>query len=133
MEDLNIEQSTKQSRQNKKYRKLVNNNWNRNLLIQQITKHIKSSSTHLILIKPEYSSIIGNLVNRNLQLPDPILASIEIARRGFEFGTQYIFNRRPKQKTVILPSFEIVKQTISLSLEELGVVVPKLNEWKDVF
>ncbi len=133
IEDLDIEQSTKQSKQSKKYRKLVNNNWNRNLLIQQITKHIKSSSTHLILIKPEYSSIIGNLVNRNLQLPDPILASIEIARRGFEFGTQYIFNRRPKQKTVILPSFEIVKQTISLSLEELGVVVPKLNEWKDVF
>ena len=133
IEDLSINPINKQNKKGKKYRKLINNNWNRNLLVRQITKHIKSSSTELILVKPEYSSIIGNLVNRNLNLPDPILSSIEIARRGFEFGAQYIFKRRPKQKTVIFPSFEIVKQIIFLSLEELDVIVPKLKKWEDVF
>ena len=133
IEDLNMNPISKQDKRGKQYRKLINNNWNRNLLVRQITKHIKSSSTKLILVKPEYSSIIGNLVNRKLRLPDSVLSSIEIARRGFEFSTQYIFKRRPKQKTVIFPSFEIVKQIIFLSLEELDVIVPKLEKWEDVF
>lgn len=133
IEELSIPSVKDDTIEVRRIRKLINNHWNRDLLIQQIRKHIKSSSTQLIEVKPEYSSIIGNLVNRKLNLPDPILASIEIGRRGFEYSSQYIFKRRPIQKTVIFPSFDVVKQIISLSLEELGVIVPTLEKWEDVF
>lgn len=133
IEELSIPSAKDDTIEVRHIRKLINNHWNRDLLIQQIRKHIKSSSTQLIEVKSEYSSIIGNLVNRKLNLPDPVLASIEIGRRGFEFGNQYIYKRRPIQKTVIFPSFDVVKQIISLSLEELGVIVPTLKKWEDVF
>ena len=133
IEELSIPSAKDDTIEVRRVRKLINNHWNRDLLIQQIKKHIKSSSTQLIEVKPEYSSIIGNLVNRKLNLPDPVLASIEIGRRGFEYSSQYIYKRRPIQKTVIFPSFDVVKQIISLSLEELGVIVPTLEKWEDVF
>ena len=133
IEKLDMSSVTEETMEGKQRRRLINNQWNRNLLVQQITKHIKSSSTTLIEIKPEYSSIIGNLVNRSLNLPDPVLASIEIGRRGFEYGTQYIYKRRPHKKTVVFPSFDLVKQVVSISLEEIGAIVPKLKKWEDVF
>lgn len=117
----------------RKLNRLINNQWNRNLLFQQIRKHILVSSTILIEAQPQYSSIIGNLVNRNLELPDPVLASIEIGRRGYEFSCQYIFKRRQQKKTVIFPDFGKVKNSIIQSLEELDVEVPELNEWRDLW
>ena len=133
IEELQMDSVTNETFEDRTRRRLINNQWNHDLLVKQITKHIKSSPTKLIKVKPEYSSIIGNLVNRSLNLPDPILASIEIGRRGFEFGTQYIYKRRPHKKTVIFPSFDLVKKIISISLEELGVIVPKLEKWTDVW
>ena len=130
LEDLNIKSSDKKL--GHKFNKLVNNNWNRNLLVNQIKKHINSSSTTLIEVQPQYNSYIGNLVFRQEHLPDECLASIEIGRRGFEFATQYIFNRRPHQKTVIYPKLELVKNQLTLSLEELGVDVPNFDSWKNI-
>ena len=130
IEDLNILSSDKKL--GRRFNKLVNNNWNRNLLVNQIRKHINSSSTTLIEVQPQYNSYIGNLVFRQEQLPDECLASIEIGRRGFEFATQYIFNRRPHQKTVIYPEFRSVKNQLTLSLEELGIDVPNFDSWKDI-
>ena len=130
VEDLNIQSSDKKL--GHKFNKLVNNNWNRNLLINQIRKHINSSSTTLIRVQPQWNSYIGNLVFRQEHLPDECLASIEIGRRGFEFATQYIFNRRPHQKTVIYPKLELVKNQLTLSLEELGIDVPNFDSWKDI-
>jgi hypothetical protein len=130
LEDLNIKSSDKKL--GHKFNKLVNNTWNRNLLVSQIKKHINSSSTTLIEVQPQYNSYIGNLVFRQEHLPDECLASIEIGRRGFEFATQYIFNRRPHQKTVIYPKLELVKNQLTLSLEELGVDVPNFDSWKNI-
>ena len=130
IEDLNIKSSDKKL--GHKYNKLVNNNWNRNLLVNQIKKHINSSSTTLIEVQPQYNSYIGNLVFRQEHLPDACLASIEIGRRGYEFAAQYIFNRRPHQKTVIYPKLELVKNQLTLSLEELGIDVPNFDSWKDI-
>ena len=129
IEDLNIKVSDKKL--GRRFNKLVNNNWNRNLLVNQIRKHINSSSTILIEVQPQWNSYIGNLVFRQEQLPDECLASIEIGRRGFEFATQYIFNRRPHQKTVIYPKLELIKNQLTLSLEELGIDVPNFDSWKD--
>ena len=83
-------------------------------------------------MQAQYSSIIGNLVYRNEELPDPILASIEIGRRGNEFCNQYIFKRHKINKTVILPRFKMVKSRVEQSLEELGY--PKvLSDWSELW
>ena len=130
IEKLKIKSSNK--KKGKKFNKKVNNQWNRRLLVQQIKKHINSSSTILIECLPQYNSYIGNLLFRQEHLPDECLASIEIGRRGFEFSTQYTFNRRPRQKTVIYPKLELIKSQLILSLEELGIDVSNLDSWKDI-
>lgn len=127
-----IEQLDIPSRDNgrgKGFNRLVNNMWNRNLLVAQIKKRIKASSTTFVEVQPQWNSYIGNLVFRKESLPDECLASIEIGRRGWEFSTQYIFNRRPRSKTVVFPELESVKNQLSVSLEEIGIDVPDLDDW----
>ena len=130
-----IEQLDMPSRDNKigkKFNRLVNNMWNRNLLVNQIKKRIKASSTTFIEVQPQWNSYIGNLIFRKEALPDECLASIEIGRRGWEFSTQYIFNRRPHNKVVIYPELKSVKNQLSVSLEEIGVDVPDLDDWMNI-
>lgn len=131
IEDLNIKH--KDLKRGKDNNRLVMNQWCRNLLVNQIRKRVVCSSTIFQEVAPQYSSFIGNLCFRHLNLPDEVLASIEIGRRGFEFCNQYIFNRRPHQKTVIFPSTETVKNQLSISLEEIGIDVPELIDWKKLF
>lgn len=113
----------------RRFNKLCNNVWNRNLLMQQLAKHIRSSSTTFIKVLPQYTSFIGNLVYRQEHLPDECLSSIEIGRRGLEFTNQYIFKRRLRQKIIVFPEIESVKSRIVLSLEELNLDVPDFNNW----
>ena len=68
-----------------------------------------------------------------MELPDPVLASIEIGRRGHEFSCQYIFKRRQHDKTIVLPKLETVKKSIIQSLEELGVDAPEFNSWNELW
>lgn len=131
VEDLSMKSSS--LNKGKKLNRLINSQWGRKLLFQQIRKHVLSSSTTLVEVQPQYSSIIGNLVNRHLELPGPVLASIEIGRRGHEFSCQYIFKRRQQEKTVVLPKLETVKKSIIQSLEELGIDVPEFNDWKELW
>lgn len=135
IEDLNFNKSnkSKQNKKSKKFNKLVKNQWLRDLLVCQLRKRVNCSSTTFIEAIPQYSSFIGNLVYRQEKLPDEILASIEIGRRGFEFTTQYLFNRRPRQKTVIYPQVETVKNQLSISLAEIGVDVPELTDWLNIY
>lgn len=130
IEDLNIQSSEKGK--GRRFNKLCNNNWNRNLLVNQIRKRILASSTTFVEVQPQYNSYIGNLIFRINRLPDECLASIEIGRRGFEFATQYLFNRRSQKKTIIFPDIESVKNQLTLSLEELGVDIPELDSWKNI-
>lgn len=130
IESLNIVST--ENKKGHRYNRLVNNQWNRDLLINQIRKHVNSSSTVLIEVQPQWNSYIGNLIFRKEQLPDECLASIEIGRRGYEFGTQYIFKRRPQEKTVIYPKLELFKEQLTLSLEELGIVVNNLDSWTNI-
>ena len=129
MEDLDMKHK---AIGNKRINRLINNLWCRNLLTHQIKKHILCSPTTFVSVQPQYSSIIGNIVYRDERLPDPVLASIEISRRGFEYGTQYIYKRRQLQKTVILPDFNSVRTRILLSLEELGIC-GHVGSWTELF
>lgn len=104
----------------KQLNKLINNQWNRNKFINILKKLINSSSATFIEVKPEYSSILGNLIYREEQLPDMVLSSIEIGRRGYEFNNQYLLRYKIQQKNVVFPKLEFVKNRIEQSLEELG-------------
>jgi hypothetical protein len=69
----------------KKFNKLVNNLWNRNALVNNLIKRCNIFNIKLLKVKPEYSSFIGNFLYRSLNLPDMVLASIELGRRAYEF------------------------------------------------
>ena len=117
IEDLSI--ATKDLQKGKSLNKLINNQWNRNKFIDCVKKLVYGSSSTLAEVKPQYSSVLGNLIYRSEKLPDMILSSIEIGRRGYEFASQYLLNTKSKQKNIIFPEFEKVKEKIALSLEEI--------------
>lgn len=128
IEDLSI--PTTNTKKGRKYNRLVNNSWNRNLLLNQIKKHINCSSTTLIEVDPAYTSKLGNILYRKEYLVDACLASIEIGRRGLEFFNQYISKRKPKEKIVIFPNLDSVKSILIQSLEELNMC-NEFDSWKD--
>lgn len=129
MEDFDMKHKAVGS---KRINRLINNLWCRNLLTHQIKKHILCSPTTFVAVQPQYSSMVGNIVYRNERLPDPVLASLEIGRRGFEYSSQYIYKRRQIKKTVILPDFNSVKTQIFLSLEEMGIC-GHVKSWTELF
>ena len=88
IEDLNIKSSDKD--RGKKFNRLCNSNWCRTKLVNNLNKWCNIYNVQFIQVKPDYSSFVGNLVYRHLRLPDMILSSIEISRRGYEFYHQYI-------------------------------------------
>ena len=69
-------------------------------------------------VKPEYSSFIGNFLYRSLNLPDMVLASIEIGRRGYEFYNQYISKTKEIKKNIIKPDLSMFNKLYLKSLEE---------------
>ena len=120
IEDLNIK--SKDADKGKRFNRLVNNQWNRNKLVNNLSKWCNIYNINLIKVKCEYSSFIGNIVYRNLQLPDMILSSVEISRRGFEFYHQYIVKDTSVKKNIVwIELSNNIKRLISQSLEELGI------------
>ena len=119
LEDLNIKQGDKEK--GRKFNKLCNNQWNRNLLVSQIKKMNCLYKIRTLEVAPNYSSFIGNLVYRVHKLPDYVLASIEIGRRGYEFYHQYILKDKKMEKNIIFGNYEKDKDLYYLSLEEIGI------------
>ena len=130
IEDLSIK--AEDTKKGKKMNRLINNQWNRNKLINILKKLINASSTRLIEVKPEYSSMLGNLIYRSEGLPDMVLSSIEIGRRGYEFNNQYLLKIKAQSKVIICPNLELVKERISMSLEELGIQ-SQFGDYKKLF
>ena len=118
LEDLNIKSSDKSKGGN--FNRLVNNQWNRNLLVHILEKNCKLYQIHFQKVMANYSSFLGNLVYREEKLPDPCLASIEIGRRGYEFYHQYILKDKEKTKNIVFDKLENVKDRITKSSEEFG-------------
>ena len=116
IEDLNIKTSDKEL--GKRFNKLVNNSWCRNIFVNNLTKRCNIHNIKLLKVKPEYSSFIGNFLYRSLNLPDMILASIEIGRRGYEFYNQYISKIKQIKKNIIQPELNMFNWLYLKSLEE---------------
>ena len=116
IEDLNIKTSDKEL--GKRFNKLVNNSWCRNSFVNNLVKRCNIHNIKLLKVKPEYSSFIGNFLYRSLNLPDMILASIEIGRRGYEFYNQYISKVKEIKKNIIKPDLNMFNKLYLKSLEE---------------
>ncbi len=119
IEDLNIKSSDKEL--GKRFNKLVNNSWCRNAFVNNLTKRCNIHNIKLLKVKPEYSSFIGNFLYRSLNLPDMILASIEIGRRGYEFYNQYISKVKEIKKNIVRPNLSIFQKLYLKSLEEFNL------------
>ena len=119
IEDLSIE--SKDSGKGTRFNRLVNNQWNRNSFVNNLEKRCNIFGIKLLKVKSEYSSFIGNFLFRSLNLPDPILSSIEISRRGYEFYNQYIIKVKNIKKNIIQPEIGQFKHLYTKSLEEFGL------------
>ena len=116
IEDLSIKSSDNEL--GKKFNKLVNNLWCRNTFVNNLTKRCNIHNIKLLKVKPEYSSFIGNFLYRSLNLPDMVLASIEIGRRGYEFFNQYISKVKEIKKNIMKPDLSMFNKLYLKSLEE---------------
>lgn len=119
MEDISIQSSN--GNKGKLYNRLVNNCWNRSKLVNNLTKRCNLFQIKLLKVKPEYSSFIGNFLFRSLGLPDMVLASIEIGRRGYEFNEQYIEKKKDIKRNIIKPDLNDFRNLHEQSLEEFGL------------
>ena len=119
IEDLNIKTLDKEL--GKHFNKLVNNSWCRNIFINNLTKRCNIFNIKLLKVKPEYSSFIGNFLYRSLNLPDMVLVSIEIGRRGYEFYNQYISKVKDIKKNIIRPNLSMFQKLYFKSLEEFNL------------
>ncbi len=77
-ENLNIE--SKNHHRGKFYNKLVNNDWLRIKFLNNLKKRLNLLGIPFREVQCAYSSFVGNLTHSNY--PDPIAASLEIARRS---------------------------------------------------
>jgi hypothetical protein len=105
----------------KKFNKLVNNLWNRSKFVNNLTKRCNIFNIKLLKVKPEYSSFIGNFLYRSLQLPDMVLASIELGRRGYEYYNQYVTKQKEVKKNIIQPDVKLFNDFYIKSLEEFNI------------
>ena len=119
IEDLNIKSGD--CNKGRKFNRLVNNSWCRNKLFNNLCKRCNIFNIKFIQVKPEYSSFIGNFLFRILNLPDPVLASIEISRRGYEFYNQYIIKVKEIKKNIIQPKIDQFRNFWIKSLEEFNL------------
>ena len=99
--------------------RLNKNKWLKTLFIEQLEKRIRTTNIELYRINPCYSSVIGNLQHDYF---DPINASIEVSRRGY--NTKILKNDK------FYPEFK-VKESISHQWKEMGI--DSFNDWKEVF
>ena len=119
MEDLSI--PSKDNWKGKRFNRLCNQQWCRNRFCNILKKLCKLDKIKILEVIPNYSSFIGNLVYRKEKLPDFVLASIEISRRGYEFNHQYILKDKEQKKNIVFGNFDEDKVVYAQSLEELSI------------
>ena len=94
---------------------------NRNKLVDNLQKRCNCRGIKFYAVVANYSSFIGNVLYRPLGLPDMVLASIEIGRRGYEFYGQYVNKEKDIRKNIVIPEVSGFGDWYSKSLEEFGI------------
>lgn len=123
----NLGMNTSDKKLGRRYNRLVNNQWNRNKTYNLFHKYCDINDIQFMSVAPNYSSFEGNLMYRELSLPDMCLSSVEIGRRGFEFYHQYIKKDKPQQKNIIFNESQAALGKVRQSLEELSYDVRFVN------
>lgn len=125
IQKLNI--TTKNYNKGTEYNKLLNNDWNRNLVVNNLKKRCKQQNIQLNEVLAFYSSFIGNVKYANKSCPDMVAASIELARRGLwtTKGLKCDFT----QKNHLLPKFD--RSLLNQWKEEINNQT--VNDWKQSY
>ncbi len=114
IEDLNFKgKNTFSNRKNK-------NLWKRDILINNLTKRCSINNQKIFKINPVYSSFIGNL---QWNFSDPVNASLEIGRRGFECII--------KKSKEFYPLLKLKEELISQWKDKVNL--DNFNSWKELF
>jgi len=113
IEDLNFKGNTYANRKNK-------NLWKRFILINNLEKRCSVNGQKLFKVNPAYSSFIGNL---QWNFEDPVNASLEIARRGYE-----CIIKKTKQ---FYPELKLKEELRSQWKDKLNL--DNFMSWKDLF
>ena len=119
LEDLKFDSKSK--KKGKGFNRLTINQWNRNTPYSILSKHFKSK---IFKVNAAYSSTIGNCL---YDYPDPINASLEIGRRGFEV---IILKKKNKEGvSSFYPEFNLLKMREEIRNQTTHL---ELNSWKEL-
>jgi hypothetical protein len=113
IEDLSFKGNTRSNRKNK-------NLWKRDILINNLEKRCSINNQKLYKVNPAYSSFIGNL---QWNFDDPINASLEVGRRGFE-----CIIKKTKQ---FYPELKLKEELRSQWKDKLNL--DDFKTWRDLF
>jgi len=113
IEDLKFKDNTKANRKNK-------NLWKRNIFINNLKKRCNINGQVLFPINPAYSSFIGNCM---FDYEDPINASLEIGRRGY--------NVIIKKNKKFYPELELKEELKSQWKDKFDL--DSFKSWKELF
>lgn len=122
VEDLNIKICDRNKGKN--YNRLCNNTWIKNKFLNNIQKRCKIFNINYLEVLPQYSSFTGNIIFRHLNLPDQVLSSIEISRRGYEFRHQYVLKDKDVKKNIVkidIHNDSVFKALYIKSMEEFNI------------
>ncbi len=111
IEDLHFKGKSEFKISNRKNKNL----WKRELFINNLTKRLNTLGVSIYSVNPAYSSFIGNMM---YDYTDAVNASIEIARRGYEY-------RIKKNKEGFYPNLLVKHQWKEMAT--------KFTDWKEFF
>lgn len=116
IENLDFEDDDK----TKEFNFLTKKMWCRELTITSIIMHCNYNNITVVKVKPEYSSLIGNILFRHLNMPDMCLSAFEIGRRVYEYYNQYTTKENTRRKNIIFPERDDFTLFYSKSMEEFN-------------
>lgn len=130
IEDLNI--PSKDLFKGTNLNRLINNQWIRRDFINNIKKKCNIFKINYLEILPQYSSFTGNIIFRSLNLPDQILSSIQLSRRGYQFRHQYILKNKPLNKNIVKIDINNDKVYKDLFIKSVEVEFNIKEHFKDI-
>ncbi len=120
-----LDMGSKNHNQGKRFNKLINNQWLRNILISNLEKRCNINKIKLVKVYPQYSSFIGCMMYPDEV--DSIAAAMELNRRGYEL----INYKKSTSGSVMYPKFD-VNQLRNLWKEDL-VGLDFGKDWKQFY
>ena len=108
---------TKDNKKGTNFNRLINNQWLRRPLIDNIRKNCAKSNIECLEVMCEYSSFVGNFIFRDCGYADMCLASIEIGRRTYEYYHQYKVKDFKQTKNILFPNVDDFRERIEQTME----------------